>query len=191
MHLRELPLSLFAALVALALVSWWLAEIMSPPPEQAKQRLEHTIDYYARNFIRTEMRIDGSPKSRLTSIAMSHYVDNNSSELTKPTMLFFNVDASIPPWVVNSDAGTISGDGNTIFLAGKAVLSREAFGSDKGLDVYSKNVTVHMDKDYLESTEYTEILNHPQYTSGTGMHTDFAVGMQVTLLSDVRGRYEF
>ncbi|BBL71195.1 LPS export ABC transporter periplasmic protein LptC [Methylogaea oryzae] len=189
MRLREVPISLFAGLIGLSLVSWWLAELMTPPPEETKADLEHSIDYYAKDFIRTEMKADGTPKSRLFAVAMGHYLDNNVSEMEKPVMLFFN--PGVPPWVVRANTGTISGDGNEIFLGGKAWLSREPFGSDKGLDAYSKNVTVHMDKSYLESTEFTEILNHPHYTSGTGMHTDFSDGMQINLLSDVRGRYEF
>lgn len=188
MRLREVPLPLFAGLAGLALVTWWLAELLTPK-ELPEQSLEHTIDYYARQFVRTEMKADGSPKSRLSAISMGHYVDNNASEMEKPVMLFFNVNA--PPWVVRSVTGTISGDGNDIFLGDKAVLTRDAFGKDLGLDVFSKNVTVHMDKNYLESSEFTEILNHPHYTSGTGMHTDFSVGMKITLLSDVRGRYAF
>lgn len=189
MRIREIPFSLFAGLVGLALVSWWLAELMAPPPEEAKPDAEHSIDYYAREFVRTEMKPDGTPKSRLKAAAMGHYLDNNVSELDQPVMQFFNPDA--PPWVVRANTGTISGNGNEIFLGGKAVLSRDPNGDDKGLDAYSKNVTVHMDRNYLESSEFTEILNHPQYTSGTGMHTDFSDGMKITLLSDVRGRYEF
>lgn len=186
---REIPLYWFASLASLALTAWWLAELMMPLPERLKPNMEHSIDYYALEFMRTEMKPDGTPKTRLQAIAMNHYVDDNVAELTQPVMLFFNVDT--PPWVVRSDTGAVSGDGNTLFLGGKAVLTRDAFGSSKALKVISMNVTVHMDQSYLESSEFTEIFNTPQYTSGTGMRTDFADGMKVKLVSDVRGRYAF
>lgn len=189
MRLREIPIAFFAGLAGMALVSWWLAELLTPPPEIAKPVKDHSIDYYALRFTRTEMKVDGTPKSRLSSERMGHYVDDNSSELTKPVMLFFNEDA--PPWVVNSDTGAISGDGKTILLNGKATLNREAYGNTHPILVISKNVTVHMDKKFLESDEFTEIYNPPNYTSGTGMRTEFSNGMKVTLSSNVRGRYEF
>lgn len=189
MRHRDIPYSLFAGLIGMALVLWWLAELMAPPPEDVKPEAAHSIDYYAMEFVRTEMKPDGSPKSRLSALAMGHYEDTNVSELTSPVMMFFNEAA--PPWIVRSEEGSISGDGNTIFLKGKATLDREQAGAARALEVVSKNVTVRMDSKQLDSAEFTEIYNPPHYTSGTGMHADFSDGMKVTLLNDVQGRYAF
>lgn len=186
---RELPWSSFAGLIGLALFSWWIAELLAPLPEVTKPVLEHSVDYYALKFLRTEMNEDGSPKTRLSAAAMHHYADDNTSVLSRPLLLLFSKNA--PPWVVRADEGNISGDGDTIFLGGKVLLTRDAYGKSNALEVVSKDVTVHMNDSYLLTEAYTEIFNHPQYTSGTGMRTDFADGMQITLLSDVRGRYEF
>lgn len=182
-------LGTLAGLIGLALFTWWLAELLAPQPEIAKPVVEHSVDYYALKFLRTEMNEDGSPKTRLSAASMNHYADDNTSELSRPLLLLYSTDA--PPWVVRSDMGNISGDGDTIFLGGKVLLTRDAYDKSNALEVVSKDVTVHMDENYLLTEAYTEIFNHPQYTSGTGMRTDFADGMQTTLLSDVRGRYEF
>lgn len=189
MRVRELPISLFAGLAGLALVSWWLAELMAPQADAPPPKPAHTVDYYAKHFVRTEMKLDGMPKSRLTALGMSHYADDDATDLDQPLMLFFN--EKTPPWVVRSEVGTVSGDGKTVFLAGKAVLSRDPYGKTHALLAVSKNVTVHMEQKNLDSSEFTEIFNPPNYTSGTGMHADFSAGMKITLLSHVRGRYEF
>lgn len=195
-------LASLAGLIGLALFTWWLAELLAPLPDVAKPVVEHSVDYYALKFLRTEMNEDGSPKTRLSAAAMHHYADDNTSELSRPLLLLYNKAAAssrdlsgslkdAPPWVVRSDVGNISGDGDTIFLGGKVLLTRDAYDKSNALEVVSKDVTVHMDENYLLTEAYTEIFNHPQYTSGTGMRTDFAEGMQTTLLSEVRGRYEF
>lgn len=187
--MRELPISLFAGLAGLALASWWLAELMAPPAETAPTAPAHTIDYYAKRFVRTEMRQDGAPKSRLTAEGMEHFVDDGSTVLDRPLLLSFNLAG--PPWEVRAEVGSVLDQGKRLFLSGKAILSREAYGKSQPLLAISKNVTVHMDQKTLDSNEFSEIFNHPNYTSGTGLHADFSDGLKLTLLSRVRGRYEF
>lgn len=189
MRLREVPVSLFVGLAGLALASWWLAELMAPPAESVPTEAAHTIDYYAKRFVRTEMQQNGTPKSRLSAAGMEHFTDDGSTVLDRPLLLSFNQAG--PPWEVRAEVGSVLDQGQRLFLSGKATLSREAYGKNQPLLAISKNVTVHLDQKTLDSNEFTEIFNHPNHTSGTGLRADFSDGLKLTLLSRVRGRYEF
>lgn len=186
--MRESRWSYFAAAAALVAVTWWLEQILAPPPEAGRREIAHRVDYYANDFTRTETDVAGSPKSRLQALDMKHYEDDQTSDLSKPVMHFFR--AGMPPWVVSADTGIMSGDGNTVFLGGKTVASRDPYQGHLALEAISRDVTVHLDKQYLESKAFTEIFHLPHYTAGVGMRTDFADGMQIHLMSEVRGRYE-
>ncbi len=110
-------------LSALAAASWWLTRDGVGNREEAETPA-HTPDYYIENLTGITMDEEGKPIRQLTAELMTHYPDDDTTELILPRITAYDGDR--PPWRVRSEKGWISGDGEVILLQGKVHIDRSA-----------------------------------------------------------------
>lgn len=178
----------YTVLLILALVSWWVSGLFSLEPEPFTPQASNAMEYYANNFTVTVTDENGMLKHRLQAVSMNHFSDRNISELEKPVVTIFN--PTKPPWVIQSDTGTVSPNGTHIFFGGDVFIDREGTTNLRPVKIVTKNLQVEPEKRYAETDEQADIFSEPDNVSGIGMRVFFSNPIHLTLLSKVRGKYE-
>ena len=119
---RLFPLAL---MLSLALLTFYL-DRMVREDEIAPKKRRHDPDYIVTDFTTTTYDREGRPLTLLSATRMLHYPDDDTTELHAPRML--QTRPAEPRMSVTAERGTVSADGEEIFLYDNVVLVREADG---------------------------------------------------------------
>ena len=117
---RLFPLVL---LVSLALLTFWLERAVREEPAAGVQR-SHDPDYSAEGFTITDFNRAGAAVSTLSAAKMTHYPDDDSTELLAPRVV--QSKPGQPRLTLSADRGTLSQDGEEMFLYDNVLLVRTA-----------------------------------------------------------------
>jgi len=181
----------FVSLVLVAGASWYLLDQVTPKTEVIPTSV-HSPDYYLENFVSTSMDVDGSLKSRIQGDRMIHFIDEDSTEITNPVMTVF--DGEKPPWVIVSESGWMSGDGELLMLLGevkmdRAGLKRIGMNDIKPMHIDTHDLRVLPKDDWAETEHEVFITSVNDRVQGVGMRTLFSTPIRFQLLSKVRSFY--
>ncbi|HJX19042.1 MAG TPA: LPS export ABC transporter periplasmic protein LptC [Acidiferrobacterales bacterium] len=133
-------LAVVAVLVALAALSWWLPNALTPRSGLFDSESRHEPDYIIENFIATEMNAQGLRKHELRAAKLEHYADDDSADLTQPYLIQFPPDAA--PVHTRADRGRVSPDGKEILMQGNVRVTRGASGADPAGEVQTREMRV-------------------------------------------------
>ena len=186
MSLRENKIYLY--LVVIALISWWLAELTGVVEIYHVQTPAHSPDYFSKGYTKWEMNELGTLKNKLLADEMIHYSDDSTTHMVNPIMFFHN--EKTPPWVVKSETGILSRDGEDLLLNGKATIDRAKAEGVAQLTINTSELKVKPETSYAETNEWAELISPPNKTTGTGMKLTFAQPIHLQLLANVKGKYE-
>lgn len=178
----------YLTLGLLAAVTWWLADGLTPTDEKMLKSEPSQIDYYSINVTRTVLDEAGKPKELLFAETMTHYKNNDLTKLKKPVMTLYKKEGE-QPWVIHAGAGTVRSGGDTIFLYGNVLITRDV-GDNGLLQIMTKNIKVEPDNDYAETQEKVRILSAQDELTGTGMQVHFKPALNIKLLADVWRKHE-
>ena len=183
---RSAPL--YALLLAVVGGTGWLAYRLTPPPEPVAPKPKGVVDYYAVNLLRTIADESGKTKNILYAEKLTHFSDDDHTELDKPVLTMFSGDG--PPWVVHGEQGVVSSRGAEVYLKGPVLVLRDADRNGRTVRAETSNVKILPDEDYGETEEFVQILSPPDELSGVGMQAHFGSALRVTVLSSVRRKHE-
>jgi lipopolysaccharide export system protein LptC len=178
----------YAVLGALALGTWWAAEILLPKEEAPGKVAPGKVDYYSRNLRRTVMDETGKPKELLVAETLVHYENDNHTELTRPVMTLYSKEG--PPWVIHADSAVLPGQGDDVFLYGNVLVLRDADKNGRTVRIETTNARVQPKNNYAETDEFIRVLSPPDTMTGTGAKVNFGDNLSYTILSDVRRKHE-
>jgi lipopolysaccharide export system protein LptC len=178
----------YTALGALALGTWWAAEILLPKEEAPGKGAPGKVDYYSRNLRRTVMDEFGKPKELLVAETLVHYENDNHTELTRPVMTLYSKEG--PPWVIHADSAVLPGQGDDVFLYGNVLVLRDADKNGRTVRIETTNARVQPKNNYAETDEFIRVLSPPDTMTGTGAKVNFGDNLSYTILSDVRRKHE-
>ncbi len=179
---------IYAFLLALALLSWWLAQYTGVI-EPGKVAASGTYpDFFSKGYTKWEMDETGKLKSKLVAEEMTHYTDYWATHTKKPVIQFFN--EKTPPWVIEAETGLLSKDGKQLQLNGKVKVNREKNEKVRQLIINTSNVLINPETSYAETKAWAELISPPHTTTGTGMKLTFKEPIHLELLSKVKTRYE-
>jgi lipopolysaccharide export system protein LptC len=181
------PLWVYLALTICVLLSWLVADRLSPQPEKVQSTAGHRPDSFSKKFTKVTMTEEGKPKNKLIAKSMVHFKDDDTTELEKPVFFYFSTDS--PPWVVHSDNGLISSEGKIIFLHEKVLITRDAAAGTEPVIINTANLTIKPSIDYAETDKFAELISNQNRISGTGLSLYFGEHKRVNLHSNVRGKY--
>lgn len=177
-------------MLALAVVgTFWLADKLAPPEEAREAKPPGQIDYYARNIRRHTSDLQGRRRNILDAEKLTHYHDDDHSELEHPVLTLFSSDG--PPWIIHGERGTVSSRSTDVFLEGPVLVTRAADRKGRTFRAETSNVRVKPDENYGETEDFVEIVSPPDELSGIGMQVHFGKALKVTVLSSVRRKHEF
>ncbi|HUL12653.1 MAG TPA: LPS export ABC transporter periplasmic protein LptC [Methylococcaceae bacterium] len=178
----------YLALGLLAAATWRVADNLMPAEEKTLKPERSEIDYYSTNVKRTVLTPEGKPKEVLFAVTMTHYKNDDRTEMDKPVLTLYKKEGE-QPWVIHSDTATALSSGSTVFLKGDVLITRDT-GENGVVRIMTKNAKVEPDKSYAETREHVLILSPQDELSGTGMQVHFEPALQVNLLAQVRRKHE-
>ncbi|OOZ36788.1 LPS export ABC transporter periplasmic protein LptC [Solemya velesiana gill symbiont] len=175
------------ALLVMTGISWWIAE-RSGIQEGGTEAEKHTPDYYLEGMTTIQMDEDGIPEQELWAERMTHYPDDDSTELIEPRLKLY--DEEKPPWRLSAKSGWISGDGELVLLNGKVKIDRSAAPNVKPIHIVTRDLRIQQDQNYAETDAEITIRTDTDRMEGRGMQAWFNEPVRLKLLANVRGRYE-
>lgn len=148
----------------------------------------HIADAYMRGAVIHSFDINGARQQSLKSTHLVHYLDDSTTDLTSPYLNVYNDTA--PPWVIQSETGRLSADGNLLYLDGAVDIQRDRSATRPPLKVITRDLAMNREDGYAESAEHATLLHGiKNRMEGDGLQAWLHEPMRVKLLSNVRGRY--
>ncbi|MCW8881238.1 MAG: LPS export ABC transporter periplasmic protein LptC [Sedimenticola sp.] len=167
--------------------SLWLSQ-SSRDDDSNFTSLEHRPDYYLEAVDTTLMGIDGKPSKRLIAERMTHFIDDDSTELKLPRLTLY--DQERPPWRVKSETGWLSGDGEVLLLQGAVKIDRSAAPGIRPFHITTRDLRVQQRDHYVETDAEVHARSNKDRIDAKGMQIWLQQPMRIKLLANVRGRYE-
>jgi lipopolysaccharide export system protein LptC len=180
---RLFPVTL---MLALALLSFYLERTVRE--EQTNPALRrHDPDYVVSNFTSTTYNGEGAPLTMLSAEKMVHYPDDDTTELFAPRVV--QTKPAEPRFSVSAERGSLSGDGEEIFLYDNVVLVRDAAGDRPPARLTTSFLHLLRDRSLARTDREVTIVEERRSLSGRGMEYNNDT-RQFSLHADVRGRFE-
>lgn len=187
MNLRLL--AVFAGLAGLLGVTYWLSQSASTvPPRQAETvEQDHSVDFYMLAYDATIMDKQGKPAQRIISPRLTHYADDDTTELEAP---FITVHREVgAPWLVKSQRGWVAADNKLVLLTGDVRIDRDNSEDNPPMKLRTERLRVLPDDDYVESDKPVYMETDRQQVHANGMRAYLAKN-QVQLLNKVTSHYD-
>ena len=174
-------------MLALAGLTFWLERTVREEEGAHPSLRRHDPDYVVDNLAHTRFNVHGIVESTLAAVKMIHYPDDDSTDLVAPRMV--QTKPNEPRVTLTADRGTLSQDGEEVFLYGNVLVVREA-GPERAetrmrasfMHVVQAHSVIRTDRDVV-------ITEEDRLLSGRGMeyHNDTK---ELFLRERVRGRFE-
>jgi lipopolysaccharide export system protein LptC len=185
--LNRNSLLLFVLVSVAAGLSWWLAEFTTPEPA-APKRSEEFPDAYAKQLTVLNYNDRGEVHYRLKAPTMQHYEKDDTTELDQPRVWQFNDDN--PPWVVQGEAAIMTGDKDSLFMAGKVTIERAGTPVITPYHIATRDLTLNTVTSYAETEQPIRIESQDHWIDGVGMQGWLQDPVRIKLLNKVTGYYE-
>lgn len=170
----------------LALLTFWLDRMVQPGGAKKDGSGRHDPDYWVENFTASRMGPDGVPKHVLTAGRMTHYPDDDSTDLVRPRLTNFPV--GVPPTHIQAQAGKVSSNGEQVWLTDQVKVTREAGRGASELTVTTNYLHVIPDKNFVQTDREVVMHNADTDVSATGMELDGKTRI-IKFLSRVKGQH--
>ncbi|HEX4927125.1 MAG TPA: LPS export ABC transporter periplasmic protein LptC [Burkholderiales bacterium] len=180
---RLFPLAL---MLSLALLTMWLEHAVRVEEKPAPLR-RHDPDYVVSNFTTTTYDPNGKVESILAAARMIHFPDDDSTDLVEPRVIQAKPDQ--PRVSVRAERGTLSREGDEIFLYDNVVLTREADAATPEGRMTTSFLHILRDRGLVRTDREVHFEEPGRSLSGRGMeyHTDTR---ELYLANDVKGVME-
>jgi len=180
---RLFPLLL---MLALALLTLWLERIVQQEGGAHPSLRRHDPDYLVENLSIERYAADGALETTLAAAKMVHYPDDDSTELLAPRVE--HTRPNEPRLIVTAERGTLSQDGEEVFLHGDVLLLREAGAGEPETRMRTSFLHIVRARSLVRTDREIVITQGERMLSGRGMeyHNDTR---QLFLRGKVRGRF--
>lgn len=179
-NINLLPLFFLTLLAAL---TFWLERAAHIDDRQNDGKGRHDPDFIVDNFTVRRFGISGALRYVVTAPKMLHYADDESTEVTSPTMTYFGEDRLIR---INAGKAWINKEGQEVRLSDGVRVVRDATADNPELVVTTAAMQVFPDAEMARSTLPTTITQGRSSITGTGLEADNKTRV-FTLMGRARG----
>jgi lipopolysaccharide export system protein LptC len=109
---------------ALAALTYWLDAQVQAPPVRRDGSARHDPDLFLQDFKAMTFDAKGTARETLSAARAEHFPDDDSAELTTPTLSLSEPDK--PRLTITADRGRIAGDRETGDFTGHVRVERDA-----------------------------------------------------------------
>lgn len=169
--------------MALLIVVVWGWKSLHQTASDIPLKTNDTPDSFFSKFKSTIMDESGQIHYELSAAMLYHYSDGNRATLEFPVIKLFENGA--PVWQVRANAGTVINDGEQFEFQGDVYLLRQTDGTS----LKTEALTVWPNQSKAETDVLVTLKSAQGEVKAVGMQVDL-LKERLTLLSQVRGRYE-
>lgn len=112
----------------LAALTYWLDAQIQADTARRDGSMRHDADMFIENFRAVSFDADGRPRQSLSAQRAEHHPDDESVDFVSPSLAL--TDPGRPRMSVEADAGTLSGDRETVMFKGNVHARRDALPPD-------------------------------------------------------------
>lgn len=186
MHLGSTRLFPLLLMMSLALLTLWLERTVQVDDVHPSLK-RHDPDYVVDRFTIVRHDLLGKPETTLSARKMTHYPDDDSTELAAPRVL--KSKSGEAPMELTSDRGALSQDGEDIFLYDNVLLVRQATEQQPEMRLTTSFLHLVQSRSLALTDRVVAIREPNRYLTGRGMEYDNSLGT-IRLRAQVRGRFE-
>ena len=144
-------------------------------------------DYYLSKFRTHKFGQNGTIEYIVEGDTLAHYPDDNRSEITRPRVELRREDAL---WLVDAESGRFDPAPNLFTLQGGVTMQRKLPGTELAtITMTTPTLRIATEANQVETDDVVNIVTSTWRLQAKGLRTAIDDG-QLTLLSDVQGRYE-
>ena len=192
---RLSTLVIIVLLALLALLTFWLERVVQEITPVRDKPPAHEADYIADKLFATRMGLDGRVRDTLHAVKLTHYPDDDRTELASPRFVTYGREA---PLAVTATQAKITGNVGNIYFMGNVLVRRGAAntaGASRAAHAPGGEMTVSteylhvMPDDNIAKTDRPVTLDDGQlriHAGGMELNSDTRV---VKLSGGVRGAY--
>jgi lipopolysaccharide export system protein LptC len=147
----------------------------------------HEPDYYIEDMVRNTLDETGALKNVLYADLVTHYPDDDSTELSNPRMEIYN--GGVDPWYVIAESGWVSSGNEVVLLHGEVEIWRLDDAGARKFEVLTSELRVLPREQYAETDDPATITSKTSVTKTIGMRANFAHD-RLELLKQVKSRHE-
>jgi lipopolysaccharide export system protein LptC len=179
--------SALVPLLALLAATYWLSQQVLPLPPAPDYKARHDPDVIVTDFSAVALNDSGAPRYLLAAREMKHYPDDNSTDLIAPRLTSPYLNA--PPIRITAARGTVTQNGNEIFLHDDVVITRDASAKQGPMKITTSYLHVAPNDDTADTDRAVTITTDHSVTTAKGLTLNSATRV-LTLLAQVRTEYE-
>jgi lipopolysaccharide export system protein LptC len=181
---RLFPLLLMLALAAL---TFWLERTVRDEEGVHPSLRRHDPDYIIDNLKHTRFNPQGAVESTLIAAKMLHYPDDDSTNLLAPRLV--QTKPNEPRVTLTAERGSLSQDGEEVFLYDNVVLVREPDGDRSETRMRTSFLHLARGQSVIRTDRDIVVTEEDRVLSGRGMEY-YNDSKQLFLHQRVRGRFE-
>ena len=176
---------LIVLLVSVLMTGWLLLNqgAITPRPDTAAQ----APDLFVENMDLRVTGKDGSVYYHLRADAMEHLPQDDRFDLQRPVFLTLRGDRA--QWQARSNQGSVSANGDTVWLRDQVEIQRLAAPGTRRLDITTSELLVRPEEQTATTGQAVVIRSDAYRVESVGMDADFG-NNRVNLHSRVRGRFD-
>ena len=175
------------ALVLLVIYTSWEMGTEERPMGNKTHQPRHAPDFWLEDFTLTNLNEHGLPKSRIHATRMTHYRDDDSSEIVD--MHFESYKDTRPPIIMASPDAWLNADGNIILMKGAVHISRDAYDTRSWLKIDTHDLWLFTEQDYAQSDYLAVIRTQDLIKRGVGLEA-WTEKDHFKLHAEVKNRHE-
>jgi len=161
-----LPLLLLTLLAAL---TFWLERATQPDAGHKDGLERHDPDFIVNNFTVRRYNLAGGLEQVLTAKEMLHYLDDDSTEVSAPTLTYYGADRQTQ---VTARQALLTNKGKEVLLTGDVRLVRAATADSPELVVTTTEMKVYPDEKIARSSAPVTIVQGQSIITGGGLEVD-------------------
>lgn len=156
------PIAIMALLAGL---TFWLARVTQTDTTPANWRERHDPDYTIEDFTLKRFDAQGKLQHTLQARRMTHYPDNDATELEQPRITALGGPALV---FLKANRGTVGPDGQVVVLRDAVEARRDAAPGLPAARFTTTEATLYPDDEYLTTQASVTLTQGASTVTGTG-----------------------
>ena len=147
-------------LIVLAAMTYWLDRAVQTSTTTPKDVIKHDPDYIVDKLLATRMDLSGHIRDTLYAVRMTHFADDDSTELEQPRFISHGHGA---PLSITANKGLISSNGSNLYFRGDVRATRGPLDNKNELVVSTEYLHL-MPDDNIAKTDQPVVITDGRMT---------------------------
>jgi lipopolysaccharide export system protein LptC len=177
-----------ALMLALALASFWLREVIRRAASDFIPEVQRTEpDFYVENFNYVKLSATGKAQYHFSGTRLTHNPQDDSYDIQHPFVR--SVGKAQAPMTMHSERAHVNSDSSEVRMYEDVHMDRPAIAEAAPLHVKSEYMLLLPDDDVVKTDKAVEIISGTTTLTGIGMYANNA-SREFRLASNVHGTYQ-